>query len=127
MLRPLLTAWFPVMLRPLLMAAIFLCAALVACSSAGVPEVPAGPDGKPDPVLVAGRQVYVERCANCHGDDGGGGRGSRLSDGVTLARYPGIAEQIGVVADGVRAMPAFADVLTPEQIEAVTRFTREVL
>ena len=110
-----------------LTALVCVSAAAWACSSAGVPEVPAGPDGRPDPVLVAGRQVYVERCANCHGDDGGGGRGSRLSGGAALERFPGIAEQIDVVSNGVRTMPAFGDVLTPAEVEAVTRFTREVL
>ena len=113
--------------RPVITALIAVSLAGGACSSGGVPEVPAGPDGTPDPVLVAGRQVYVERCANCHGDDGGGGRGSELSDGLLIERYPDVAEQVAVVFEGVRGMPAFGEALSVEEIEAVTRFTREVL
>ena len=89
--------------------------------------MPAGADGTRDAVLVAGREVYIERCANCHGDDGGGGRGSRLSGGASVRRFAKVSAQMAVVAEGVRAMPAFRDVLKPDEIEAVTRFTREVL
>ena len=97
------------------------------CATAEVPEVPAGADGVPDPVLVAGRQVYIDRCANCHGNDGGGGQGTKLSDGLMVTRYPLIDDQIAIVADGVRLMPAFAEALNPEQIRAVVRYTREIL
>ena len=98
-----------------------------ACAADGVPEVPAGPDGQRDPVLVAGRQVYIDRCANCHGNDGSGGRGTQLSDGLMIERYPLADDQAQIVADGVRSMPAFTEVLEPAQITAVVRYTREVL
>ena len=98
-----------------------------ACSSAEVPIPPTMADGQPDPVLVAGRQVYIERCANCHGGDGGGGRGPALARGAMTEAYPEVADQIDLVSDGYRLMPSFGDVLTREQIEAVIRFTREVL
>ena len=113
---------------PVLMIAALIVVGLAggACSTDGVPEVPAGSDGSVDPVLAAGRQVYVERCANCHGDDGGGGRGSKLSGGLLVESYPDAAEQVAVVFEGVRAMPAFGEALSVEEIEAVVRFTREV-
>ena len=44
-----------------------------------------------------------------------------------IRRYPVIDEQVQVIADGVRAMPAFDEVLDREQIVAVARYTREVL
>ncbi len=100
---------------------------LGACSSSGVPEVPASPDGEVDPILVAGRHVYVARCANCHGDRGQGGRGSVLRGESVVEVYPVVADQVRVVADGKSSMPGFADTLTSEEIEAVVRFTREVL
>ena len=100
---------------------------VTACATSSVPPVPTGADGATDPVLVSGRQVYIDRCANCHGDAGAGGQGSVLADGKMVAQYPDIASQIAVVADGYRTMPGFAEALTPEQIEAVVRFTREVL
>lgn len=97
-----------------------------ACGSA--PEVPLGPDGKPDPVLVTGRDVFGSRCSSCHASDGGGGRGPKLSDGTVVAAYPDVAAQIDVVTNGKGdGMPAFADKLTAGEIEAVVRYTREVL
>lgn len=102
-------------------------AAAGACAADDVPEVPVGPDGFPDRVLVEGRTVYIDRCANCHGNDGGGGRGTKLSEGLMVTQYPLIEDQIEVVAEGVRSMPAFDEVLDSEQIAAVVRYTREVL
>jgi len=108
---------------------VLVCATMfvAGCASAGVPEVPAGPGGTSDPVLVAGRQTYIKRCANCHGNDGSGGRGTRLAQGAMLDRYGAIADQITVVRDGVRSMPGFAETLSEDEIVAVVRFTREVL
>lgn len=113
--------------RLLLAALIAAVAAVGACAADDVPEVPVGPDGYPDRELVAGRQVYIDRCANCHGNDGGGGRGTKLSDGRMVTQYPDVDDQAEVVADGVRSMPAFVGVLDPEEIAAVVRYTREVL
>ena len=113
--------------RLLLAALIVAFAAAGACAADDVPEVPVGPDGFPDPELVAGRQVYIDRCANCHGRDGAGGRGTKLSEGRMITRYPNAQDQSEVVADGIRSMPGFADVLDMAQIEAVVRYTREVL
>ncbi len=113
--------------RLLLMLLISALAAVGACAADDVPEVPVGPDGYPDRELVAGRQVYIERCANCHGNDGSGGRGTRIADGRMVAQYPDIGAQVEIVAAGVRSMPAFAEVLDPAEIAAVVRYTREVL
>ena len=98
-----------------------------ACAADDVPEVPVAADGTVDPELVAGRRAYIDRCANCHGNDGGGGRGTKLSEGLMVKRYPNIDDQIEVVAIGVRGMPAFDEVLDAGQILAVVRYTREVL
>ena len=112
----------------LLLAALIAASATVgACAADDVPEVPVGPDGYPDRELVAGRQVYIERCANCHGNDGSGGRGTKLSDGRMIAQYPNVDDQVEIIADGVRSMPAFVEVLDTEEIAAVVRYTREVL
>ena len=42
------------------------------CGTGSSPEVEVGPDGTPDPVLVDGRGVFVDRCASCHDADGSG-------------------------------------------------------
>ena len=91
------------------------------------PEVPLGPDGQPDPVLADGRAVYAKHCASCHGRSGGGGQGPRLNNGAVVAAYSDIDDQVVVVADGKGTMPSFVERLTDRQIEAVTRYTREVL
>jgi len=66
--------------------ALAVVAAIVVISGCATdtPEVPLGPDGEPDPVLVVGRSVYQNQCANCHGSDGGGGTGPRLADGAVV-------------------------------------------
>ena len=101
--------------------------ATTACATDSVPEVPAGPDGTVDPVLVAGRQVYTDRCANCHGNRGQGGRGPKATGPAMVEIYPVVADQVEVVTEGRSGMPGFADALTPAEVEAVVRFTREVL
>ncbi len=115
------------MLRGLIAVLICLAVAGAACSSAGVPEVPTAADGTRDAELVTGREIYARRCANCHGNDGGGGRGTKLANGAAVSNYPAIAEQITVISEGVRAMPAFGSVLTSAEIMAVARYIREVL
>lgn len=91
------------------------------------PEVPDGPDGTPDPVLVTGREVFGAQCTSCHGTNGGGDRGPDVRAASMLDAYPDIADQIGVVADGRGGMPAFGAALTADEIDAVVRYTREVL
>ena len=116
MRRPIGAAW-------LVLATI---AGSVGCA-ASAPEVPVGPDGAADPVLVEGRDVWVANCSRCHGAGGGGGRGPRLDDGLMVDAYPDPADEIALVAAGRGQMPAFADRLDDAEIEAVVRYTREVL
>ena len=113
--------------RLLLLIVAIAAGAAGACAADDVPEVPVGAGGSVDPELVAGRRVYIDRCANCHGNDGGGGRGTKLSEGLMVNRYPDIDDQIEIVTDGVRGMPAFEEVLDTGRILAVVRYTREVL
>ncbi len=97
------------------------------CASAGVPEVPAGPGGQPDPVLVQGREVYSKRCANCHGGDGSGGQGPRITGELMVDTYPNLADQVTVITEGRKLMPGFGDALTPQEVRAVVDFIRQVL
>lgn len=93
---------------------------LGACTS----DTPAAPTD--DPVLQQGAEVYGTRCASCHGQSGGGGAGPKLA-GRMEEVYPDIADQIAVITNGRGSMPAFGSALTPEQIEAVAKYEREVL
>lgn len=100
------------------------------CASAcagEVPPVPVGPDGAVDDELTLGREVYQRRCANCHGPSGGGGTGPELAGGAVVAAYPDPADQVALIADGRNGMPAFAGTLTTAEIDAVVRYSREVL
>ena len=100
---------------------------LVSGCAADTPTLPLGPDGEPDPVLVVGRDVWSQRCASCHGGSGGGGSGPKLSDGTVLEAFPDPADEIQLILDGKGSMPGFAGELSEIQLEAVVRYTREVL
>lgn len=104
-----------------------LVAALAACSPGPSPEVPVGADGQADPVLVQGREIYSGKCARCHGADGFGATGPQLANGRASRLYPTTADQIDLVQTGRKSMPAFGAVFTHEELEAVVRYTREVL
>ncbi|MEZ5225999.1 MAG: cytochrome c [Acidimicrobiales bacterium] len=95
---------------------------IAGCAAATTPEVTNG-----DPVLEQGRELYIRQCSSCHGSDGGGGRGTKLNDGAVLAAYPDIADQLVVVSEGRNAMPAFGGRFDDAELDAVVRYTREVL
>ncbi|MGI9599452.1 MAG: c-type cytochrome [Acidimicrobiales bacterium] len=80
-----------------------------------------------DPELVTGRDVYARNCASCHGASGGGGVGNKLSNGASVEAYPNIKDQIDLIANGKGTMPAYVGRLSGEQMQAVARYTREVL
>lgn len=113
-------------LRLTLASATFSAALMLAGCAAQSPAVPNGPDGKPDPVLALGRDVFGSRCSNCHGSSGGGGTGPRLA-GTVEDTFPDPVDQASVVSDGRNNMPSFGGTLSGAEIEAVVRYTREVL
>jgi mono/diheme cytochrome c family protein len=99
-----------------------------ACGGKSQPNVAPQPSGKQakDAALVEGRSVFVANCQKCHGPRGQGGVGPKLAGVVTHA-FPNIQNQINLVTNGAGGMPAWKDKLTPAQIKAVVRYTREVL
>jgi mono/diheme cytochrome c family protein len=108
------------------LALTFAVALLGAGCATEAPEVPLGADGQPDAVLQLGRDVFGSRCSNCHGSSGGGGTGPRLA-GAVEQTFPDPVDQEAVVRDGRRNMPSFGGTLSDAEIEAVVRYTREVL
>ncbi len=86
--------------------------------------VPAPAD---DEVLVLGQTIYTSNCASCHGVEGAGRRGAALNNPALLEAYPEPADLREVIAVGRRTMPGFEGRLTDEQLDAVVRYTREVL
>lgn len=109
---------------------------LVATVAAGC----GGSSGTPE-ALVTGRTVYGDRCSMCHGDSGQGGVGPALD--AVAENWPSCVDQIEWVALGsdgwaeargstygaaaipvAGGMPANRDLLTAEEIAAVSAFVR---
>ena len=82
------------------------------------------PAGGTPAAAVDGATVYENRCAGCHGGDGGGGLGPQLSDGRVVQRFPDIADHIAVITDGRGGMPGFGDRLSEAEITAVAEYER---
>ena len=108
--------------HPLLAIAALLLAAACAGSP---PPVPGAGSGTADPVLVEGRGVWARSCSSCHAPDGSGGRGPSLR--AVVERFPVSIDQMAVVTEGWRGMPAFGGRYSDAEILAVVRYTREVL
>ena len=94
---------------------------LAACGdSSALPEIP------DDEELALGQDVYTKNCSRCHLNNGGGGSGVQLNDGSVLASFPDEEPQKALISEGKGRMPAFGE-LSDEQLDAVVRYTREVL
>ena len=82
-----------------------------------------------DPAQVeAGKAVYGQYCAACHGPDGGGTIGPNLPDAYWLNGTGKPLEIRRIVATGVPAkgMPAWEQMLGAEKVEQVTAFVYSV-
>jgi mono/diheme cytochrome c family protein len=109
---------------------------------AGLPAVPRpdapGADIKPvaASLLEAGRSVYKDRCAECHGDEGAGTPGAypRLVGNATVLAEPPV-NLVRIVLEGgfqpataanprPHGMPPFGQSLSNAEISAVLSFTR---
>lgn len=72
---------------------------------------------------VDGAKVFSQHCSGCHGSDGGGGSGPKLT-GAVVTKYPNAADERAVVVNGRGGMPAWDRFLTPAEIDAVVAYTR---
>jgi mono/diheme cytochrome c family protein len=93
-----------------------------ACSDDGGEAPPVDPAAVAAADLDVGRQVYDQRCAVCHGRDGGGGVGPSLegvADDLALDRH------VQIVRRGREGMPSFDGQLSDDEILAVVRYERE--
>lgn len=71
----------------------------------------------------SGALVYRERCVTCHGANGRmGNNGAKMLPESPL----NVAQRIEVVTYGRNIMPAFEEMLTQEEIEAVVQFTMKL-
>jgi mono/diheme cytochrome c family protein len=100
--------------------------ALLAFAAATALGAACGGDAEPETAIVDGADgvaVFAEHCASCHGADGMGIVGPQLAGRVELL-FPDVGDQVDFVARGMGPMPAFGQVLTPAELEAVVRHTR---
>ena len=96
--------------------------AFTACTAGTAVQAP--PD---DDELVLGQVVYANNCASSHRADGAGRRGVALNGDTLLEAYTNPDDQRAMIASGRKSMPGFDGRLTEEQLDAVVRYTREVL
>ena len=81
------------------------------------PQASAGSPSRDNPL---GRTAFANVCASCHGAQGGGGLGPRIAGRTDM---PAIA---AVVTNGQGAMPPLGGVLSPAEIEAVSRYLADL-
>lgn len=123
---PLVAVRKAIVLRSIVLVLVLVVAS--GCGSDSSPEVEIGPNGTPDPVLVAGRAVFVDRCSSCHDADGSGtGDGPGLNRGRLFEAYADPDDAVAVVSEGRNRMPGFDGLLTAGEIDAVLRYINEVL
>jgi cytochrome c oxidase cbb3-type subunit III len=90
-----------------------------------------------DPLLVRGREIYLERCVSCHGPSGRGD--GPLAKGLTGPPPRNLAldpwkhgdrpEQVlAVLADGVKdaQMPGWSGTYGPEDLKAVAAYVYQI-
>jgi cytochrome c oxidase cbb3-type subunit 3 len=113
--------------------AVLILGAVLALTLLRKPAEPPPPDVARDPLLRAGREVYLDRCVSCHGSKGkGDGPIARGLSGPPVGdlsdarwKHGDRPEQVrAVIADGVKsaAMPGWKGSLTPDQIDAVSAY-----
>lgn len=72
-------------------------------------------------MLATGETIYAENCVECHGEDGSGT--DKAGDILTLYNHSD-TQLIAQVTDGSNRMDGFGDVLSPEEIIAVSAYIR---
>jgi mono/diheme cytochrome c family protein len=78
--------------------------------------------GRP-PEEATGEEIYLQLCANCHGDTLQGGIGPQLGAGSDAASQPD--EFLAVaITDGRGRMPSFQSSLDEDQVERLIDFIR---
>lgn len=84
---------------------------------------------------VDGTTIYMEKCKKCHGEKGEGNPKAteKLCKGVDpeKLKLDPIADKTDeevrkLIVEGKEKMPAYAEKMTPEEIDAVTAFCRQL-
>ena len=118
------------------------CLFMAACSSdaatlrvwtpedhAHAPDTQVDPNRVPQkdrPEMTVGELLWQRNCARCHGTDGRGGREAKVNFGASEWQ-DGISDATiarTIAAGKPPTMPAFAELLTPEQIAELVNHLR---
>jgi mono/diheme cytochrome c family protein len=70
--------------------------------------------------LAAGKEVFAQNCATCHGATGHGGGGG--PDLRTMPKAQSVEGTVEQVTNGGAAMPAFKGILSPQEIKDVATY-----
>ena len=114
----------------------FVVAGLAAYFALSRSTEPIPPEIAADPMLVRGREIYLERCVACHGP-GGQGDGPLAKSLTPVPRnlasdpwkYGDKPEQVlKVLAEGVKdaQMPAWAGTYGPEDLKAIAAYVYQI-
>jgi mono/diheme cytochrome c family protein len=79
--------------------------------------------GRP-PQDATGEEIYLQLCANCHGDDLAGGIGPALGPKSNASEQPD-EFLVATITQGRGRMPSFSSTLTEEQVDRLVTHLRE--
>lgn len=74
---------------------------------------------------ASGEEIYNQLCANCHGEDLGGGLGPALGPGSNSGDRPDGFLEVTIL-NGRGSMPSFSSSLDETQLDRLIGYIREV-
>lgn len=101
---------------PLILLAFTLC--FHSCTDRHPDGLKAAPS-HPEAMALPGEQLFVQRCAACHGKDGTAGIANAANLQSSALDIPAIKHTI---ANGRGAMPAFGKMLSGEDIQSLAEY-----
>jgi mono/diheme cytochrome c family protein len=73
--------------------------------------------------LVHGKAIYINNCLRCHGEDGKAGINGASNLTASMCENKGL---IGIIKHGRNLMPAYKDVLSEVEINAVASYVKSL-
>ena len=73
--------------------------------------------------LVLGKAIYINNCLRCHGEDGKAGVNGASNLTASMCENKGL---IGIIKHGRNLMPAYKDLLSETEINAVASYVKSL-